>query len=155
MLGEAQQAKSLGHVECIAHRRLPGNVFTVGQRSLAAEKIDSKSFARRRGRFAQSGPGNLHSAVPNFSFLIDTRCNLKAGVPNPAFFVMRFREVDVKVYPFALWRYLEFFIASNILEVRAYEDFCYIPIPKFIGLSCGAGIRLQKKFLIGTNKQEI
>ena len=144
MPNKAQQTKSFGHVEGIAHRGPPRNVFAAGELSLASEEIDSECLTRRRRKFAQSRPGNFHGAIPNFAFFIDARCNLKIGVPGPAFFVMRFRQIDVEVYPFSLGLYFKFLVTANVLEVRAYENLRHIPIPKLIGLGCCSWVRLQK-----------
>src|ERR1700683_4492496 len=63
--------------------------------------------------------------------------------------------VDVEVHPLALRRYLEFFVAADVLKIRSDENLGYVPIPELIRFQGGRGIWLQVQRLVMTDIQKI
>src|SRR5258708_4407321 len=64
--------------------RLPGDEFLLWWRTLNAVEIDAHLVAFGGSAHIDTGHGDAHFAVPNFVFFVETRFDLKAGIPGPA-----------------------------------------------------------------------
>ena len=64
-------------------------------------------------------------------------------------------EIDIQINPLSLRRNLKFFVAFDVLEIRANERFRDIPIPKPVCLGRRIRIRLQIEFFVRTYEKEV
>src|ERR1700733_328584 len=101
----------------------------MGWRSFTSEQIDAKRIPRCCRTGVDSDVRNANRGVPDVCRRIDPCLHLKSRVPGPAFFVMRFVQVDIKVHPLSLRRYFEFPVTLDIFEVGTNEHLGYVPIP--------------------------
>src|SRR3979411_1934735 len=124
---QPKNAEAVGDGEAVAHRRLPGNVFSPGGWPLSAVEVDAECNAIRRRTLGDSSERNPHRRIPALRGMGAGRGNLKSRVPLPTFLVMWGRQVDVKIDPFALRRDFELFIAPDIVEIRADENLRDVP----------------------------
>src|SRR6185437_6004525 len=98
---------------------------------------------------------NPHRAIPYFFLGIDSRSHLKAGIPDPAIFVVRLVQIDVQIDPFSLGRNFKFLIVTYIFKIRTDKDFGNIPVPKLVRFFIRMRAWFQIQLLVRTDKKEI
>src|SRR6516164_1859482 len=64
-------------------------------------------------------------------------------------------EIDIEINPLSLRRYLEFFVASNVLEICADKSLGNIPVPELVRLGRCVGIGLQIQFFIRAYEKNV
>src|SRR5665213_1355857 len=130
-------------MKCLVHRRLPDDRFFVRRPPLHPEHIHAEQASRLRSVWIDSSKWNAHSSVPYLFLAVDSCGNLKAGIPDPAIFMVCPVQVDVEVDPLSLRGNLKFFIAAYIVKVRADKNLRNVPIPELVSLGFRMWIRLE------------